>query len=137
MALFSVDEAKKYEFTISTICKMIPKGKAEKPAYAMLHSLIELKSEPRDYLGKVLAVKAGISITEDFKNSDKDYSFRLDDGTAVLFVYMDKAGAGQQLRNLLIAGSEKRGTFVFFLDPGGYIYLGEIYGKLVSYQVIK
>ncbi len=114
-----------------------PEVKSVPMKRAVLPRIIAITSEPGEWLDKLVTVDADVNITDDWKYSEGTYAFRISDGSASFNLYMEKKVASG-LRNLILkqpAAEGVHGRFTFYLNPAGYLYSGELYGRLVSYSV--
>ena len=104
---------------------------------AALPRVIAITSEPGEWLGKLVTVEADVNITDLWKYDGDTYSFRITDGSAGFYLYMEKKAA-RPLRALILkqpAADGVYGQFTFYLDPTAYLLNGDLYGRLVSYSV--
>ena len=137
-------EAEKQGYKISPcpivpqpVARMAPKGRSVPMKRVPLPRVIAITSEPSEWLGKLVTVEADVHITDSWGYDENTYSFRITDGSAGFYLYMEKKSA-QALRQLILkqpAADGVYGQFTFFLNPVAYLRRGELYGRLVSYRV--
>jgi len=104
---------------------------------AVLPRIVAITSEPSEWLGKLVTVDADVNITDLWKYDENTYAFRITDGSAGFYLYMEKKSA-KPLRDLILrqpAADGVYGQFTFYLDPNGYLLMGDLYGRLVAYSV--
>ena len=97
-----------------------------------------ITSEPARWLGRYVTVQAAdLKVTDVWKFDDNTYAFRISDGAAGFYLYMNKHAA-TPLHDMILKRSSAdgvEGDFTLYLDPKGYQAGSELYGRLVSYVV--
>src|SRR6478672_5611138 len=132
-------ERRGYQFTVCPVdprTAKIKPVKAIKPAPARAGTLrvAMITAEPAKWLGRYVTVQtADLKVTDVWKFDDKTYAFRISDGAAGFYVYMEKRSA-TPLHDLILkrsAADGVAGDFTLYLDPKGYQNGSEVYGRLV------
>jgi hypothetical protein len=133
-------ERRGYQFTV---CPVDPRNakvkhvRAISPAKAASLRVAMITAEPTRWLGRFVTVQtADLKVTDAWKFDDKTYAFRISDGAAGFYLYMDKHAptpAHDLILNRSVDGVA--GDFTLYLDPIGYQNGSEVYGRLFSYYL--
>jgi hypothetical protein len=136
-------ERRGYQFTpcpVDAQTAKIKRVRATRPSASRTHSLtiVTITSEPAKWLGRPVAVTGDLKITDVWKFDDKSYAFRVSDGSHGFYLYMEKTAA-TPLRDIILKNPGANGVagdFTVYLDPKGYQKDSDVYGRLVSYNLV-